>query len=386
MRIRVTLPKVEPAIYEEPQECPYEGCEGHYFKAHGVKGENKPVRDLEHQEVRSYRRKCLTCKRTFRVYPRGVSKGGQQTKRLKAMSVLLYVLGISYGGVADFLAALGVALGKTTVYENVQEAGVASRQRQGAEIAGGGSRLVIGSDGTYVKVKGEKVGIQVVVDDQDEDLLGLEIIVSEGSDEIEGLIREIAEQVEAEVLVSDDLDSYKDVADELGMEHQICRNHVKRNVDDLVEELSAQHEAQQETIPPGVETSPQQFDTDLDLLAELVGERPDEAPDQLRALYHRYKAAPKPPQGQRHTVWYRMRMLITRLWERWQRLTVDLRRVELEMDGTNNSSERVIGWWIKERYRTMRGYKRTLSILNVVTLTARMGARSGEYDMAELYV
>jgi hypothetical protein len=25
------------------------------------------------------------------------------------------------------------------------------------------------------------------------------------------------------------------------------------------------------------------------------------------------------------------------------------------LDGTNNASERAIGWWIKERYRTMRG-------------------------------
>ena len=145
------------------------------------------------------------------------------------------------------------------------------------------------------------------------------------------------------MLVSDDLDSYKDVADELGLEHQICRNHVKRNVDDLVEALKAQHEAQQEAIPPGVETSPQQFDTDLDLLAELVGERPPEAPDHLEQLYHRYKAAPKPPQNQRHTVWYRMRMLITRLWERWQRLTVDLRREELEMDGAHQDRH-ISGW------------------------------------------
>jgi len=38
--------------------------------------------------------------------------------------------------------------------------------------------------------------------------------------------------VGAEVLVSDDLDSYKKVADELGLEHQICRHHVKENVDD----------------------------------------------------------------------------------------------------------------------------------------------------------
>jgi len=46
---------------------------------------------------------------------------------------------------------------------------------------------------------------------------------------------------------------------------------------------------------------------------------------------------------------------------------------------------RLTGWWIKERYRTMRGYQRETSIKNVVFLTARMGVRSGHYDMAELF-
>jgi hypothetical protein len=76
-------------------------------------------------------------------------------------------------------------------------------------------------------------------------------------------------------------------------------------------------------------------------------------------------------------------MLITRLWDNWKRLTLDQQRDDL--DGTNNSCERVIGWWIKERYRTMRGYKRQDSVRNVVSLTARMGACSAVYDMAELY-
>ena len=101
-------------------------------------------------------------------------------------------------------------------------------------------------------------------------------------------------------------------------------------------------------------------------------------------MYDRYTQVPPPAKGQRHTAWYRTRMLITRLWERWSRLTLDQHRDDL--DGTNNSSERMIGWWCKERYRTMRGYKRTESIKNVVMLTARMGARSGSYNMTELYV
>lgn len=260
------------------------------------------------------------------------------------MSVLLYVLGLSYGGVADFLHALGVPIGKTTVYENVQAAGVQARQRQRATRETGGKRAVIGSDGTYMKVKGEKVGIQVIVDDETGDLLGIDIMVSEGAAEVADLLREVAEQVAAEVLVSDDLDSYKEVADALDLDHQVCRSHVKRNVEDLAEKLRNQRYARQEPVPPDVFSSPEQLEADLTVLEDLVGQRPTDAPEILKDLYHRYKAAPKPPPKQRHSVWYRRRMLITRLWNRWTRLTLDLRRDDLHMDGTNNAAERLIGW------------------------------------------
>ena len=381
MRIQVQLPKIESEVYAEPEACPYPGCDGRHFKHHGIKGEPKAVRDFECGEVNSHRWKCLKCKQTFRVYPVGVS-GSQQSDRLKAVSVLLYVLGISYGGVADFLTAFGRSIGKTTVYENVQAAGFQSRQRQRQDRVNGKKCAVVGSDGTYIKIKGVKMGIQVVVNDSTQDLLGLELTSSENSPEAVEMVREIAEQVGAEVLSSDDLASYQEVADELGLEHQICRKHVKDNVDALAQQLFEQLTAQ-EPVPEGVDASPAILAMDLALLQWLIRARPPDAPVQLRRLYQRYQAAPKPAAGRKHPVWYRMRMLITRLWARWIRLTLDQRRDDL--DDTNNSSERVIGWWIKERYRTMRGYKRDESVRNVVTLTARMGARSGNYDMTELY-
>ena len=381
MRIRVRLPRVEPDVYGYPEECPYKGCDGRFFKAHGVKGEEKAIRDLNHEQVTSYRYRCVRCNRTFRVYPKGVS-GAQQSDGLKAITVLLYALGLSYGAVEDFMTALGMAMSKTAVYYNVQEAGIASRSRQQAAVASGGKRAVIGSDGTYLKVKGEKVCIQVVVDDQNGDLLGLDIVVSENSEEVRKVVEQVVEQVDAEVLVSDDLDVYKNVADEVGLDHQICRSHIKRNVDDWAESVIAQLK-KNEPLPEGVESSTECLQEDVQTIQHMVRERPPDAPDSLEEMYYRYMAAPVPKKGQRHTVWYRMRMRILRLWEGWDRLTLDQRRNDL--DGTNNSSERLIGWWIKERYRTMRGYKRTESIRNVVTLTARMGVRSGHYDMSELY-
>jgi transposase-like protein len=381
MRIEVRLPKVKPGEYEVPEECAYAGCAGRHFKRHGREGERKPLRDVRYEEARSYRWKCLRCGRTFRVYPPGVSQA-QQSDRLKAISVLLYVLGLSYGGTADFLTALGCGIGKTTVYRNVQAAGEVARRRQRVTVARGGKRPVVGTDGTYVKVKGEQVGVQVVVDDESGELVGLDIVVSENEEEVLEIIREVVEEVDADVIVSDDLDVYKHVTDKLGLGHQICRSHVKRNVDELANSIEQQAETGS-SVPEGVISSGERLEEDLAQVCQLVRERPADGARQLARMYHRYKGAPAAKKGQRQSPWYRTRMLITRLWDRWPRLTLDQHRDDL--DGTNNASERLIGWHIKERYRTMRGYKRTESIRNVVTLTARMGVRSGHYDMTELY-
>ena len=43
------------------------------------------------------------------------------------------------------------------------------------------------------------------------------------------------------------------------------------------------------------------------------------------------------------------------------------------LDGMNNAGERAIGWWVKERSRSMRGYQRPASVLNVSRLITAMG-------------
>jgi hypothetical protein len=55
MCLRVRLPTVEPGRHSLPKECSYEECDGRFFKPHGVKGKDKPIRDLSHDEVKSYR-------------------------------------------------------------------------------------------------------------------------------------------------------------------------------------------------------------------------------------------------------------------------------------------------------------------------------------------
>jgi hypothetical protein len=43
------------------------------------------------------------------------------------------------------------------------------------------------------------------------------------------------------------------------------------------------------------------------------------------------------------------------------------------LDGSNNAGERAIGWWVKERYRSMRGDQRADSVRHSSPRIAAMG-------------
>ena len=73
---------------------------------------------------------------------------------------------------------------------------------------------------------------------------------------------------------------------------------------------------------------------------------------------------------------YRLRLFSLDRGTLWPRLTRYRRWAGPDgetLDGANNGCERAIGWWVKERCRSMRGYKRAASVLNVSRLIAARG-------------
>ena len=137
MRLTVTLPELKPTEYPMPEQCPRAGCTSTHFHRHGKKV--RQIDDLQVKEVESLRFKCVGCGQTFWVHPIGVTNA-QQSHRLKAMSTLLYVLGLSYGAVSDFLRASGARIGKTSSYYNTQAAGHQSRDHLATHLATCGQR------------------------------------------------------------------------------------------------------------------------------------------------------------------------------------------------------------------------------------------------------
>jgi transposase-like protein len=387
VRLRVSIPQVEPEVMEEPAVCPYDDCEGRYFKSHQLNCD-KPLRDTVYDQVKAKRRTCLRCNRTHRVYPKGVS-GDHHSDRLKGFSVLLYLLGLSYGGVEDALGGLGHFLSKSTVWRNVQGAGEKVRelrqrwlQRQEGQIR------VVGGDPTRVRCGGKDVVVGVTVDDERGITLDIALLDDESTTTLKDWLLPILDLVGAEVLTTDDADGFKEVADEAGVGHQICRRHVVTNVLTFIAEAAEQVWQSPPSVPSGLTVSPDRLLADLELLEWIILGNPGHGEQLLEAMYLRYAHAPAPRRGEHATIWYRMRNRILHLWNNWRRLTcyLTLRHSQnLEINPTNNASERAIGWAVKERYRTMRGYKRKRSILNVTGLTAWLLDQAVGYDMSPLF-
>ncbi len=387
MRLRVRIPPVKPTEMKVPKECPYDDCQGRYFKSHQQHCD-KAVRDTKYERVEVYRRKCLRCQRTHRVYPQGVSEA-QQTDRLKGASVMLYVLGISYRGVEDMLTALGFYLSHSSVYRNVQAAGEKVLQLRQAWLKQRCRGIrVVGADLTYVKCKGEEVVIGVAVDAQQGITLDIKVLDNQAAKTIQAWLQPLLEATGAEVLTTDDADAFKTVADEAGVKHQVCRRHVTANVLDFIAKTAERILNNPPAVPKGLEVSPEQLLADLETLEWIMLGHPGQGEQLLREMFLRYVDAVPPKKGRRATIWYRMRNHLLHLWDHWNRL-ICYRTLEhsknLLLDATNNSTERAIGWSVKDRYRTMRGYKRDTSILNVASLTAWLLERPAGYDMSPLF-
>jgi transposase-like protein len=299
--------------------------------------------------------------------------------RVLGMAVMLYILGLSYGAVELVLGSLGVGIGKTSVYRVVQFAAEKVPGLKQKNLFTGYKTKAVGADVTSVRCNGKWVPLGISVDAVNGLVLSIDKLPGEDAEQLKAWLEPILDAVDANVLVSDDADSFKKVSDETGRSHQVCKSHVGRNTDALVDELAAIILTNQDHSLETINVTAEQAITDLNKLKEMIHSRIPEEQALLETMYLRYAKARKPGKGQKHDVAYRLRNLFMDRWNLWPRLTF-YRTWKDEfgytiIDGTNNHCERSIGWWVKERYRSMRGYKREQSALNVSRLIAFAGSR-----------
>lgn len=310
----------------------------------------KKIVDTQHKKVSAWRYQCAKCGRTFRVYPKGVNNK-QISMRVQGMAVMLYILGLSYGAVELVLVSLGVGIGKTSVYRAVQSTAEKVPGMKQKNLLSGYKTKAVGADVTSVRCNGKWVQLGISVDAVNGMVLSIDKLPGEDAEQLKTWLEPILDAVDADGLVTDDADGFKKVSDETGRSQQVCKSHVGRNTDTLVDELSALIVSNQDRSLEVVGVSPEQALLDLSSLKEMIHTRVPEEQTLLEAMYLRYASARKPAKGKKHDVAYRMRNLLMDRWNLWPRLTF-YRMWKDEygqriIDGTNNHCERSIGWWIR---------------------------------------
>lgn len=323
------LPDVKRKMEVRPKRCAY--CGGETFQRWGRV--NKPVKDVRVRNVQVYRYRCCHCKRTFRHYPEG-NTSADQTERLRLFAIVLWKLGLSYRASSLILSGLNVLVSFMTIWRDVQaEAQQMKKRNQWKPVR------ILGLDGAYVLGWGEKRPVLVAVDLGTGEPLTLGYIDESDPQAVRRWLEPLVQRHGITVIVTDDLSSYKIVAEKLQLAHQVCQFHVRRWVGKALRDL-------QETVPKEWLWILQEIHTLSDLL-------PPEGSKTLYALWKQLPGRRSKPNQPRSPL-EQVRDLLLRLSEDWHKFCTF--QSEPDIPWTNNATERAIGR-MKMRARTVRGYK-----------------------------
>lgn len=324
------LPDVKRKTEIRPGKCRY--CPSETFQRWGKVG--KPVRDSQYRGVQAYRYRCCSCHRTFRHYPEGVDRA-DQTRRLRKLVSLLWVLGLSLRGVSTALEAFRVPLSHMTVWRDLQEqAELVEKQRRWRPAR------VLGLDGAYVQGWDKrKHPVLVAVDLGRGQPVAIGYVDEYNPQAVRRFLEPLIQRLGVSAIVTDDLASFRSVTEKLEAEHQVCQFHLRRWVGRTLRELR--------------ETVPKDWLWVLDEVKGLLEELP---PEGSRRLYELWKQIPERRVGQSQPLspLSQLRDLLIRLSEHWPSYRVF--DWDKDVPWTNNGTEQVIGR-MKMRSRTVRGYK-----------------------------
>ena len=211
---------------------------------------------------------------------------------------------------------------------------------------------VLGLDGAYVLGWGEKQPVLVAVDLGTGEPITVGYVNEYDPQAIVRWLRPLVQRHGISVIVTDDLSSYKIVAEKLQLGHQICQFHVRRWIGKTLKEL-------QETIP-------KEWLWVVEEVRQLLDVLHPEASQRLHALWKQLPGRRSSPDQARRSAMEQLRDLLLRLSRDWHSYCTF--QSEPEVPWTNNATERAIGR-MKMRARTVRGYKSWQGMYSGLMLT-----------------
>lgn len=362
----LVFPELAYSTDARPCHCPRCGRRGMRWHQQLMRA----VVDLKVKEIRVVQYRCPEpeCGASQTVCPPGIQPDCRHSDRTKALSVVLWGLGLSYEDVERVMKGLGVPITDVGVLKNVRAMGAEAMKRAKRAASGKVSRPVLGADETEVKVSGNGVTLGFVSDPNSGEIVGLEMLASREGEELARWLGKAARHFGAKVLVTDELESYKPAAEKLGVQHQLCLAHWRKAVSRRLKQI-------------------QGYRKEKELIREALRQLDDAGLQAIRWLHQHFRQARPPRKGEKQSPEYALRMLTLDILENWNRLvcyrqTHELLRDNLgrkvrrsyQVPSTNNATENAIGRGGKIRAKRMRGFKRLDTVLPIMYLLASLGA------------
>lgn len=318
---------------------------------------NQSVKDSVVSHVTVIRLFCKTCGYSWRCYPEGVRDYSGRTKRLVFLGVILYSAGLSYEKCEGFLSGMvGRKLEHcVTIWRDVQAISEKlrrrdlprTRQRRSKDVT-----VTVGLDGTYVRVNGEEQPLLLAINMATGTTITIGLCNEWKEKELEAFVKEVARLVGVKVqnlkIVTDDLDTYKAVAQKQCLTQQVCLGHVKKNLKKRLKKLKKKLPHDMLATVGGILDPPQE-----EVLNNLALNP---------ILWKHSKRSCK--------AWVAYRGIVGDLRRNWRQYTAYL--TDPTLPTTNNRTEQAIGR-SKIRYKVTRGFKAKTAILNFFTLTQQTG-------------
>ena len=320
---------------------------------------HRPINDLKVGALSQRRMKCPYCGVTWTLRAEGVGPGRQRSDRLRGIGVILYMLGLSYRAVEQFLPCLECCGSKSSIERDVAEAG-----QKATDLHLSAPRLrvrVLGVDGTGDAMAGRKGGLLFFVDVVRGKLLSVEPIRETEAAKVRRHVRRVFAEVGAEELRTDEHSVYEGIVSP--GKHRLCMTHWRKSKGKRAWDLL------QEALRTGREL---EVGTLQDLL-ELLRHQPrgPTVPAELEFLVGRYINARRGLPG-------KVNQLLQHVERTWAKVSDD------PLDATNNVAERLIGLTLKIRAKTMRGFKSKTKVLSHPYLASVLRGRDGTCDLRKV--
>ena len=322
--VRYILPSAEGVLKLE-RHCPH--CHRNQGRIHsGVR--RRPISDPKVQTVLQRRMKCPWCGSTWTLRPEGVGPGCRRSRRLVGIGVVLYMLGLSYRGVQQFLPLVGCPGGKSSIERDVAAAG-----GRATALHSQAPRMrvrVLGVDGTGAATAGRDAGVLFFVGiGPGGGLIGVQPVHEDQTDKVRRHVGKVMAEVGAQELRTDERSVYEGIVPD--EHHRLCLTHWRKSKGKRAYDLHKQALA---------EGGPLEVQTMRELLALLrLRPRSPTVPEELERLVRRYINA-------RRGLPWKINQLLQHVERTWEKVSSD------PADPTNNATERMIGLTFKIRSKT----------------------------------